>query len=153
MVAESIVILTGAEISAEPGIQTFRAADGLWENHRIEGVATPQAYMRDPALVHNFYNARREKLLQPDISPYPAHQALAELEQNFTGKLLLVTQNIDNLHERAGNKKLIHMHGELLNIRCTLSGEVFKTRQQVLTDTRCNCCKKNGHSTSPAVSG
>lgn len=125
MASKSIVILTGAGISAESGIKTFRAADGLWEEHRIEDVATPEAFQRDPELVHRFYNKRRETLLQPDILPNPAHHALAELERRFGGELLLVTQNIDDLHERAGSKNLIHMHGELLNLRCTTSGQIF----------------------------
>lgn len=119
----NIVILTGAGISAESGIQTFRAADGLWENHRVEDVATPEAFARDPALVQNFYNKRRSALLSPDIKPNPAHIALAELEDNWGalngGEVLLITQNIDNLHERAGSRNLVHMHGELLKMFCT----------------------------------
>ncbi|WP_300412141.1 Sir2 family NAD-dependent protein deacetylase, partial [uncultured Alcanivorax sp.] len=121
--AENIVILTGAGISAESGIKTFRAADGLWENHRVEDVATPEAFLRDAALVQNFYNKRREQLLSAAIKPNAAHQALAKLEQAFpAGQVLLVTQNIDNLHERAGSRNLIHMHGELLKGRCQSSG-------------------------------
>lgn len=141
---KSIVVLTGAGISAESGIKTFRAADGLWENHRIEDVATPEAFVRDPELVHQFYNQRRETLLQPDIRPNPAHHALAELEQKFAGRYLLVTQNIDNLHERAGSQNLIHMHGELLNLRCTTSGQIFYTQNRVLPDARCECCNQAG---------
>lgn len=144
MACESIVILTGAGISAESGIKTFRAADGLWEEHRIEDVATPEAFQRDPEQVHRFYNKRRKTLLQPDIQPNPAHQALAELERGFNGDLLLVTQNIDNLHERAGSRNLIHMHGELFNLRCTTSGQVFHTQNSVLPDARCACCHKTG---------
>ncbi|GGK57838.1 Sir2 family NAD+-dependent deacetylase [Amphritea balenae] len=140
----NIVILTGAGISAESGIRTFRAADGLWEEHRIEDVATPEAFERDPELVQRFYNQRREQLLQPDIQPNAAHQALAQLEQQFSGELLLVTQNIDNLHERAGSQNLIHMHGELLNLRCTTSGQVFKVHNHVLPDANCVCCNKTG---------
>ncbi len=142
---QNIVILTGAGISAESGIKTFRAADGLWENHRIEDVATPEAFARDPELVHQFYNQRREQLLLPDIRPNPAHLALARLEQAFTGQqLLLVTQNIDNLHERAGSKNLIHMHGELLNLRCTTTGQVFVNHKAVGPDARCDCCDHVG---------
>ena len=100
--AENIVILTGAGISAESGIKTFRAADGLWENHRVEEVATPEAFLRNPLLVQNFYNQRRQQLLTPAIQPNAAHRALAKLEKAFpAGKVLLVTQNIDDLHERA----------------------------------------------------
>nr|WP_232846215.1 Sir2 family NAD+-dependent deacetylase [Amphritea pacifica] len=141
---QNIVILTGAGISAESGIRTFRAADGLWENHRIEDVATPEAFARNPELVHQFYNQRREQLLLPDIGPNPAHLALAKLEQNFKGALLLVTQNIDNLHERAGSRNLIHMHGELLNLRCTTSGQVFTHHKPVGPDARCGCCGQMG---------
>lgn len=140
----NIVILTGAGISAESGIRTFRAADGLWEDHRIEDVATPEAFERDPHLVQRFYNARREQLLQPDIVPNAAHSALARLEAEFSGELLLVTQNIDNLHERAGSENLIHMHGELLNLRCTTSGQVFQQHQPVLPEIRCPCCNSTG---------
>ena len=104
----SIVILTGAGVSAESGIPTFRAVDGLWENHRIEDVATPEGYLRDPALVHRFYNQRRSALLAPDIKPNDAHLALARLQNEYPGDVLLVTQNIDDLHERAGSEP-IHM--------------------------------------------
>jgi NAD-dependent deacetylase len=118
----NIVILTGAGISAESGIQTFRAADGLWENHRVEDVATPEAFARNPALVQNFYNMRRAALLSPGVKPNAAHIALAELEKKWPeingGEVLLITQNIDNLHERAGSQNLIHMHGELLKMFC-----------------------------------
>lgn len=107
----NIVILTGAGISVESGLATFRAADGLWEDHRIEDVATPQAFERNPALVHKFYDARRERAGK--VKPNPAHLALAELEAEWGGEFLLVTQNVDTLHERAGSKRLIHMHGQL----------------------------------------
>lgn len=144
MLYQNIVILTGAGISAESGIRTFRAADGLWEDHHIEDVATPEAFERDPRLVHRFYDQRREQLLQPDIQPNLAHRALARLEQYFNGELLLVTQNIDNLHERAGSQNLVHMHGELLNLRCTSSGQVFSHQGPVLPDARCQCCDHQG---------
>jgi NAD-dependent deacetylase len=107
----NIVILTGAGISAESGLATFRAADGLWEGHRVEDVATPEAFRRNPALVHQFYDARRAKL--PTVKPNAAHEALARLDAQWPGELLLVTQNVDDLHERAGAKRLLHMHGEL----------------------------------------
>ena len=107
----NIVILTGAGISAESGIRTFRAADGLWEEHRIEDVATPEAFARDPKLVQRFYNMRRQPLLDNEVMPNKAHFALAELAKNFSGKLTLVTQNIDNLHEQAGSEQVLHMHG------------------------------------------
>ena len=107
----SIVILTGAGISAESGLQTFRAADGLWEGHRVEDVATPEAFARNPALVHQFYDARRARL--GEVAPNAAHVALARLDAEWRGDLLIVTQNVDDLHERAGAKRLLHMHGEL----------------------------------------
>ena len=119
----NIVILTGAGISAESGLQTFRAADGLWEGHRVEDVATPEAYVRDPALVHDFYDARRARLGK--VEPNAAHVALARLDAEWPGKLLIVTQNVDDLHERAGAKRLLHMHGELLKGWCLRCNERF----------------------------
>lgn len=136
-----VVVLTGAGISAESGIRTFRAADGLWEEHRVEDVATPEGFARDPQLVQSFYNARRHQLQQPEIQPNAAHQALARLEQALGDHFQLVTQNIDNLHERAGNKRVIHMHGELLKVRCTLSGHVYKWTADVTPADRCHCCQ------------
>lgn len=141
---QSIVILTGAGISAESGIRTFRAADGLWEDHRIEDVATPEAFARNPLLVQHFYNERRRQLLNPAIQPNAAHRALAELEDNWPGNFLLVTQNVDNLHDRAGSKKLIHMHGELLKMRCVYSGEVFPVSGDITPEHRCACCNAAG---------
>ena len=117
-----VVILTGAGISAESGIRTFRASDGLWENHRIEDVATPFAWMRDPELVWGFYQGRRRQLLE--VEPNPAHEVLVTLEQALGDDFLLITQNVDDLHSRAGTKKLIHMHGELRKLRCEQCGEI-----------------------------
>lgn len=111
-----IVILTGAGISAESGLRTFRASDGLWEEHRIEDVATPEGFARDPALVHRFYNQRRAAAAA--ALPNAAHQALARLEAAGTHELLVVTQNVDDLHERAGTRNLIHMHGTLTGALC-----------------------------------
>ncbi len=136
-----VVVLTGAGISAESGIQTFRAADGLWEEHRVEDVATPEGFARDPALVQAFYNARRRQLQQPEIAPNAAHLALAKLEEALGDRFLLVTQNIDNLHERAGNHNIIHMHGELLKVRCAWSGQVLEWKEDVLDEDRCHCCQ------------
>ncbi len=136
-----VVVLTGAGISAESGIRTFRAADGLWEEHRVEDVATPEGFSRDPELVQRFYNARRRQLQQPEIQPNAAHLALAKLEAALGDRFLLVTQNIDNLHERAGNKNVIHMHGELLKVRCTQSGQVLAWEDDVSMDERCHCCQ------------
>lgn len=113
---KSIVILTGAGISAESGIDTFRDAGGLWERHRIEDVATPEGFVRDPDLVLGFYDARRKALAE--VGPNPAHEALARFEREFGGDLLLVTQNVDDLHERGGAQKVLHMHGELKSALC-----------------------------------
>lgn len=113
---ERIVILTGAGISAESGIDTFRSAGGLWEQHRVEDVATPEGFARDPDLVFGFYDARRAALAK--VEPNPAHVALGRLEREFSGELLLVTQNVDDLHERGGATKILHMHGELLSALC-----------------------------------
>jgi NAD-dependent deacetylase len=144
----SIVVLTGAGISAESGIQTFRAADGLWENHRIEDVATPEGFAADPLRVHEFYNQRRRQLLQPEIKPNAAHQALAKLEKAMAesgGEFLLITQNIDNLHERAGSQKLVHIHGELLKMRCQHSGLCFDIQDDLGLEQQCRCCKQPGN--------
>lgn len=113
----SIVILTGAGISAESGIDTFRSAGGLWEQHRVEDVATPEGFARNPNLVLNFYDMRRAALA--NVAPNPAHDALARLERAFAGDLLLVTQNVDDLHERGGSARVLHMHGELKSALCT----------------------------------
>lgn len=113
----SIVILTGAGISAESGVATFRGPGGLWEGHRVQDVCTPEALQRDPVLVHRFYDERRAKL--GEVQPNAAHLALAKLDAEWPGELLLVTQNVDDLHERGGAKRLIHMHGEHLNTWCT----------------------------------
>ena len=125
----NLVVLTGAGISAESGVPTFRASDGLWCGRRVEDVATPEGYAADPALVQAFYNQRRRQLAQ--VRPNAAHRALAELAARWAGGFLLVTQNVDDLHDRAHAQtppaagfELIHMHGELLKARCTRSGVV-----------------------------
>ena len=112
----NIVILTGAGVSAESGIGTFRDKGGLWEQHRVEDVATPQGFARDPDRVFRFYDMRRETIQKAE--PNAAHHALAKLEALWPGEFLLVTQNVDDLHDRAGNQQLIHMHGEHLNAWC-----------------------------------
>lgn len=112
----NIVILTGAGVSAESGIDTFRSAGGLWEQHRVEDVATPEAFARDPDLVLRFYDMRRARI--QEVEPNAAHHALALLDTEWGGGLLIVTQNVDDLHERAGAKRLLHMHGEHLNAWC-----------------------------------
>ena len=117
---DSIVILTGAGISAESGLATFRGPDGLWEGQRVEDVCTPQALARDPELVHRFYDERRAKLAE--VEPNAAHRALARLDAEWPGELLIVTQNVDDLHERAGARRLLHMHGELRSALCARCG-------------------------------
>lgn len=113
----NIVILTGAGVSAESGIDTFRDGGGLWEQHRVEDVATPEAFARDPDLVLRFYDMRREAIQTKQ--PNAAHFALARLDREWPGELLIVTQNVDDLHERAGARRVLHMHGEHLNAWCT----------------------------------
>ncbi len=140
----SIVILTGAGISKESGLDTFRDQDGLWSKVRIEDVATPEAFERDPARVHEFYNARRRGLRNPNVQPNAAHRALAELEQHWRGEVLLVTQNIDDLHERAGSRNLIHMHGELLKTRCAHCGALDTRSDELSIELTCAGCREPG---------
>lgn len=138
----SIVILTGAGISAESGLATFRASDGLWENHRIEEVATPEGFFRNPALVQRFYNERRRKLRE--VEPNAAHFALARLEAHWRGGVLLVTQNVDDLHDRAGSRNLIHMHGELRKARCLSCHAVQAWDEDLLAASLCRHCGSAG---------
>ncbi len=140
----SIVILTGAGISKESGLDTFRDANGIWAKVSIEKVATPEAFARNPEKVHAFYNARRQGLLSGEVAPNAAHLALARLEAAWPGAVLLVTQNIDDLHERAGSKKLLHMHGELLKARCLCCGDVTPWRQDMSLDSTCPACARPG---------
>jgi NAD-dependent deacetylase len=142
--AARIVILTGAGISRESGLHTFRDPDGIWARHRIEDVATPDAFQRDPAAVHDFYNARRRGLTDPAIQPNAAHLALAELERSWLGEVLLVTQNIDDLHERAGSRNLIHMHGEILKRRCAACGDVTPCSDDLSIALVCPACASLG---------
>ena len=122
----NVVVLTGAGISQESGIATFRGAGGLWEGMKIEEVASPEGFAANPDLVHEFYNRRRRQLQDPAVQPNAAHRALAEFERGWTkGKFCLITQNVDDLHQRAGSQCVIAMHGELLKARCLESGEVF----------------------------
>ena len=138
----NIVILTGAGVSAESGLATFRAADGLWEGHRVEDVATPEAFARDPALVHAFYDARRAKL--DEVEPNAAHKALARLDAEWPGELLLVTQNVDDLHERAGSKRMVHMHGELTSGWCLRCNERFGWAGRMGEGAQCPSCETAG---------
>ena len=137
---QNIVVLTGAGTSAESGLETFRASDGLWENHRIEDVCTPEALARDPALVHAFYDARRAKL--SEVQPNAAHQALARLDAEWPGELLIVTQNVDDLHERAGAKRLLHMHGELKSALCAACGARQQWEAPMGNGPPCPSCGK-----------
>lgn len=146
---QRIVILTGAGISAESGLATFRASDGLWCNHRVEDVAAPEAFARNPTLVQQFYNIRRAQL--KDVQPNEAHHALAELAARWEGECLLVTQNVDDLHDRAlarqvpkGGFRFIHMHGELMKARCTESGKVFEWDSDIAETEKCACCREIG---------
>ncbi|HNV69638.1 MAG TPA: NAD-dependent protein deacylase [Candidatus Ozemobacteraceae bacterium] len=138
----SIVVLTGAGISRESGIETFRDGDGLWARHRIEDVATPEGYERNPQLVQSFYNDRRRQL--STVVPNAAHEALARLERAWTDEVLVVTQNVDDLHDRAGSRKLIHMHGELLKVRCEACRHVYVSSDDVTIDTSCPSCATTG---------
>jgi len=141
---ERIVILTGAGISKESGLDTFRDTDGVWAKVRLEDVATPEGYRRDPQHVLDFYNDRRRQLVTGEVHPNAAHLALAELERRWPGEILLVTQNIDDLHERAGSQAIIHMHGELLKARCERCHQVFECHADQTLDQACPRCSRFG---------
>jgi len=145
MKSKNIVILTGAGISAESGIDTFRAAGGLWENHKVEDVATPQGYFKDPQLVHNFYNMRRAAL--KTVKPNAAHIALAKLETELTkrgGQLTIVTQNVDDLHERGGVSEVIHMHGILTSMLCGICEHRWEYFEEASPEMLCPSCEVKG---------
>ena len=142
-----LVVLTGAGISAESGLRTFRGNDGMWEHENIEDVCTPDALRRDPKRVKDFYNFLRKGL--PNHQPNAAHLALAELEERLGDEFLLVTQNVDDLHERAGSKRVLHMHGDLMKLRCTGSGEhEFSFTGEETLETKCPIC---GAKTRPDI--
>lgn len=137
--SKKVVILTGAGISAESGLKTFRGNDGLWENEPIDIVATPEGYEKERTRVKNFYNKLRLGL--PNFSPNKAHIALAALEEKLGDSFLLITQNVDDLHERAGSKRVLHMHGELLKLRCEKNpNHVFDFSQEESEATTCPIC-------------
>ena len=138
----NIVILTGAGISAESGVATFRGPDGLWEGHRVEDVATPEAFARDPALVQAFYDARRAKL--GTVEPNAAHKGLARLDAEWPGELLIVTQNVDDLHERAGARRVLHMHGELKSAWCLACDGRIAWEQTLADGPSCIACGESG---------
>lgn len=149
--APHIVILTGAGISAESGIKTFRDQDGLWENHPIEDVASPEGFQRDPGLVYSFYNARRAQLNGEEVAHNDGHRALARLIKEHPGEVTLITQNVDDLHERAGVEfglpieHVLHMHGELQKMRCKKTEKVFSAPVSFDEATECECCKETGN--------
>jgi NAD-dependent deacetylase len=138
-----IVLLTGAGISQESGLSTFRDADGIWTSVPIEEVATPEAFARDPSRVNAFYNSRRRKLLGADIAPNAAHLALAQLQRSRPN-VILITQNVDNLHERAGSPQALHMHGELLKARCLACEAEFSWQEDLSPESRCPDCGDSG---------
>ena len=133
-----IVILTGAGISAESGLRTFRASDGLWEDHRIEDVATPEAFTRNPRLVQDFYNDRRRT--SRAAVPNLAHAALARLEAMLPGEVMIVTQNVDTLHERAGSRNVLHMHGSLEGALCAACGHRWPAPAVMAVEEVCPAC-------------
>lgn len=140
--AAKVVVLTGAGISAESGLATFRGPDGLWEGHRLEDVATPEGFHADPELVQRFYDERRASLAT--VEPNAAHRALARLEQAVGDDFLLVTQNIDDLHERAGSRRVLHMHGRLKAARCTECGETTRWEGTLVDQPPCPFCSLRG---------
>lgn len=139
----NIVVLTGAGVSAESGVATFRGPDSLWEGHQVEDVATPEAFERNPQLVQRFYDARRAGLLR--VQPNAAHQALALLEARWPGNLLLVTQNVDDLHDRAGSRRIVHMHGELGSAWCLACDSRHRWAGPLLDNPPCPACRLAGH--------
>ncbi|TFI57303.1 NAD-dependent deacylase [Sphingomonas parva] len=138
----NIVVLTGAGISAESGLATFRGPDGLWEGHRVEDVATPEAFRRDPTLVQRFYDARRARL--KEVEPNAAHRALARLDAEWPGALLIVTQNVDDLHERAGARRILHMHGELNSAWCLGCDARARWTDELSSQPPCPACGAEG---------
>lgn len=134
----NIVVLTGAGISAESGIATFRDSNGLWSNYKVEDVATPDGWYKNPELVNEFYNKRRAEL--QTVQPNDAHRALVKLEEAYNGHFALITQNVDDLHERAGSKTLFHMHGALLEVRCIECGNVMTYPGDVVDKLFCSRC-------------
>ena len=138
------IVLTGAGISAESGIQTFRDSDGLWEGHHVEDVASPEGFKRNAQLVYEFYNQRRAHVLSPHIKPNKAHIALAELAHFMGDNMLLVTQNVDPLHEIAGHHNVHHMHGELLKARCQICSSIYHIETDFDGQTTCQSCGKAG---------
>lgn len=140
--AENIVVLTGAGISAESGVATFRGDDGIWSKFDWQRLATPEAFAADQQGVYDFYNARRGKI--KTVAPNPAHEALARLARDWPGDFTLITQNIDDLHERGGSNALIHMHGEMAKIRCADCGNVTGYDEDLTAQLACAACSETG---------
>ena len=141
----NIVVLTGSGVSAESGVATFRDKDGIWAKYDYREVATPEGFAANPDLVHSFYNDRRRKL--PSVNPNAAHMALAELEAALGaagGRLTLITQNVDDLHERAGSKNILHMHGELSKATCAHCGHVCDCAGDLSVNDHCSVCERHG---------
>lgn len=137
-----IVLLTGAGISAESGLSTFRSENGLWNNHRVEDVATIEAYFRNPDYVHQFYNDMRPELFK--AQPNPAHLAITELQKMYPAQVDVITQNVDTLHEKAGNTNVYHIHGQINQIVCMNCGHVFETWGEITSEDKCEKCGVTG---------
>ncbi len=139
---KSIVVLTGAGISAESGLATFRSSNGLWNNHRVEDVATIEAFQRNPEFVHDFYNQMKPELLA--AKPNPAHLALTKLQDNYPTPVSIITQNVDTLHEKAKSRNINHIHGQINQAVCLNCGHVLETWNDVTTETVCPQCSVAG---------
>ncbi len=139
---QNIVILSGAGISAESGLATFRSSNGLWNNHRVEDVATIEAFQRNPEYVHDFYNEMKPELLR--AQPNAAHRAITELQKGYKGKVSIITQNVDTLHEKAGSKNIYHIHGQINQAVCLNCGHILETWSDVTTETACPHCETSG---------
>ena len=139
---KNIVILTGAGISAESGLATFRSSNGLWNNHRVEDVATVEGFQRNPALVHDFYNELKIEIQK--AKPNPAHLAITKLQKEYPGTVSVITQNVDTLHEKAGNTNICHIHGQINQAVCLNCGHILETFGDVDTETTCPQCGISG---------
>lgn len=142
MSAKRIVILTGAGISAESGVSTFRDKGGIWSQYDVNDVATPEGFARNPELVHEFYNMRRR--FHKDVKPNDAHLALAKLEKDLEADVFLITQNVDSLHKQAGSTNLLHMHGEITKIRCQNCHTIDSWTEDLSTEIVCGTCRGSG---------
>ncbi len=144
MAAEPLVVLTGAGISKESGLDTFRDTGGIWNRYKVEDVATPEGYRRNPSKLYAFYNELRGQLAPGKAQPNAAHRALARLEETWPGEVTIITQNIDDLHERAGSRRVIHMHGELTKARCEACEKVFACETDFAAGAVCPACAAKG---------